>query len=139
MEYVVGGVNSCISVVIDQLAQRRELPLTGISTYTLARQDTRGLAGEADVQPYFYVYRLQVVVETPEQDETILAAFAKEAEHICPAINLLRDAHINLEVAWSFVSSLVNDHAEILSNRAWGYTIEKDSPVNDASLEGVAL
>ena len=139
MEYVVGGVNACISVVIDQLAQRRKLPLTGISTYTLARQDTRGLAGEADVQPYLYTYRLQVVVETSEREESLLGAFAAEAERICPAVNLLRDAHIDLEVAWSFVPTLISDHAEILANRAWGYPVAEDRVPSETSLEGVAL
>lgn len=139
MEYVAGGVNSCITVVVEQLAQRRGLPLTGISTYTLARQDTRGLAGQADVQPYFYAYRLQVVVETTQYEESLLADFAAEAEHICPAVNLLRDAHIDLEVAWSFVSTLAENHAELLANRAWGYEAKEGRPADETFLEGVAL
>jgi len=139
MEYVVGGVNSCISVVIDQLAERRGLPVTGISTYTLARQDTRGLAGESDVQPYFYVYLLQVVVETTQREEGFLRDFAEEAERICPAVNLLRDAHIDLEVAWSFVPTLAQNHAEILANRAWGYEEKEGSVSDETSSEGVTL
>lgn len=38
MEYLAGGVSSCIAVAIEQLADRRDLPLTDISTYTLARR-----------------------------------------------------------------------------------------------------
>lgn len=139
MEYVAGGVNSCISVVVEQLAQRRGLPLTGISTYTLARQDTRGLAGQADVQPYFYAYRLQVVVETTQHQESLLADFVAEAERICPAVNLLRDAHIDLEVAWSFVPTLAQNHAEVLANRAWGYEVEEEAPTDETVFEGVSL
>lgn len=129
MEYLISGVNACITVVIDQLAQRRKLPVTGISTYTISRQDARGLSGEADVQPYFYAYRLQLVIETPERDEVALQSFAQEAEHACPAVNLLRDAHIELDVAWSFVQCLEPKHAESLANQAWSYAAASSAAV----------
>lgn len=129
MEYLIGGVNACITVVIDQLAQRHALPVTDISTYTISRQDTRGLAGQADVQPYIYAYRLQLVIETSESSRAALESFAQEAEHICPAVNLLRDAHIHLEVAWSFVDQLESGHAEALANQAWGYSSDDSARV----------
>ena len=121
MEYLAGAVNSCITVVIDQLAERRALPVSDVQTYTLAKQDTRGLGGSADVQPYFYSCRLQIVVTTKQRDEVELIGFAANAEHICPAINLLRDAHTGLEVVWSFTSEATDRAAEALSNSAWGY------------------
>lgn len=135
MEYLVAGVNSCIAVAVEQLARRRDLPLTDISTYTLARQDTRGLTGQADVQPYFYVYRLQVIVETAEKDPAVLTDFARRAEHICPAINLLRDAHIDLDVAWAFVRRNSPDMAEALANQAWGYEVHGHLDPGDLVLE----
>ncbi|MCT2089954.1 OsmC family protein [Micrococcus terreus] len=52
MEYLAGAVDACITVTVEQVAARRGLELTGINTYSLARQDRRGLAGAADVQPY---------------------------------------------------------------------------------------
>lgn len=122
MEYLAGAVNSCITVVIDQLAERRVLPLSGVQTYTLAKQDTRGLAGSADVQPYAYAYRLQIVLTTQERDEVALIGFAATAEHTCPAINLLRDARTGLEVVWSFTEEHVDRAAETLANDACGYT-----------------
>ncbi|SMY11204.1 OsmC family protein [Brevibacterium jeotgali] len=121
MEYLAGAVNSCITVVIDQLAERRALPVFDVQTYTLAKQDTRGLGGSADVQPYFYSSRLQIVVTTEQRDEVELIGFAANAEHICPAINLLRDAHTGLEVVWSFTAEASDRAAEALSNSAWGY------------------
>ncbi len=121
MEYLAGAVNSCITVVVDQLAERRGLQVSDVQTYTLAKQDTRGLGGSADVQPYFYSYRLQIVVTTGHRDEVELIGFAANAEHICPAINLLRDAHTGLEVVWSFTSETSDRAAESLSNSAWGY------------------
>lgn len=121
MEYLAGGVNACITVVIEQAARRRGIDVSGIQTYTIAKQDTRGLTGKADVQPYMYAYRLQIVVETAEADTGVLMDFARDCERSCPAINLLRDANTGLAVVWSFVHDAGEGAAEALSNEAWGY------------------
>lgn len=127
MEYLAGSVGACITVVIDQAAARHGLELTGVSTYSLARQDRRGLAGTADVQPYFHTYRLQVCVGTPETDEQTLRDFAAEVEHSCPAVNLLRDAHVDLTVAWSFAANTTEGDAEAACNAALGYETRQES------------
>lgn len=80
-----------------------------------------------------------MVVETTQREEGFLRDFAEEAERICPAVNLLRDAHIDLEVAWSFVPTLAQNHAEILANRAWGYEEKEGSVSDETSSEGVTL
>lgn len=127
MEYLAGSVGACITVVIDQAAARCGLELTGVSTYSLARQDRRGLAGTADVQPYFHTYRLQVCVGTTETDEQTLRDFAAEVEHSCPAVNLLRDAHVDLTVAWSFAANTAEGDAEAACNAALGYETRQES------------
>jgi uncharacterized OsmC-like protein len=124
MEYLAGAVDACITVTVEQVAARRGLALTGINTYSLARQDRRGLAGTADVQPYFHAYRLQLSVGTPETDPAVLRDFAAAVEHSCPAVNLLRDANAGLTVAWSFAGRTVEHDAEAACNTALGY----DSP-----------
>lgn len=53
------------------------------------------------------------------------------AEHICPAVNLLRDAHIELEVAWAFVRRSSQGSAEALANLAWGYEPNPDAVDDD--------
>jgi uncharacterized OsmC-like protein len=121
MEYLAGAVDACITVTVEQVASRRGLELTGINTYSLARQDRRGLAGTADVQPYFHTYRLQLSIGTPETDEATLRDFAAAVEHACPAVNLLRDANAGLTVAWSFAERTVDHDAEAACNRALGY------------------
>lgn len=128
MEYLAGGVISCITVVIDQLAQRQGIAIDEVQTYALARQDTRGLAGTADVQPYFHRFHLQIALATREQDERRLHAFAAEAERICPAINLLRDAHTGLEVHWAIADTLPQRAAESLANAACGYRTDGAEP-----------
>ncbi|MFC7401723.1 OsmC family protein [Citricoccus sp. GCM10030269] len=121
MEYLAGAIDACITVTVDQVAARRGMELTGLNTYSYARQDRRGLAGTADVQPYFHRYRLQLSVGTPERDETVLRKFAAAVEHSCPAVNLLRDAHAGLTVAWSFAERTVEHDAEAACNAALGY------------------
>ncbi|MFC0249590.1 OsmC family protein [Citricoccus parietis] len=121
MEFLAGAVDACITVTAEQVAARRGLELTGINTYSLARQDRRGLAGTADVQPYFHRYRLQLAIGTPETDATALRDFAAAVEHSCPAVNLLRDAGAGLTVAWTFAGRTVDHDAEAACNRALGY------------------
>lgn len=120
MEYVAAGVLGCITAVIDQLAARQGITIDDVQTYALAHQDPRGLAGTADVQPYFYQFHLQIALATAELDERRLHAFAAEAERICPAINLLRDAHAGLEVHWAIADALPQRAAEYLANTACG-------------------
>ncbi|MCY1157088.1 MAG: OsmC family peroxiredoxin [Citricoccus sp.] len=142
MEYLAGAVDACLTVTIDQTAARRGLDLTGINTYSLARQDRRGLAGTADVQPYFHAYRLQVSVGTPETDPAVLRDFAAAVEHSCPAVNLLRDAHAGLTVAWSFADRTVAHDAEAACNRALGYPVPNepvDAPVPVLTLQDADL
>ncbi|NUL46593.1 OsmC family protein [Cellulosimicrobium funkei] len=127
MEYLAGAVDACITVTVEQVAARRGLELTGINTYSLARQDRRGLAGTADVQPYFHRYRLQLAIGTPETDATALRDFAAAVEHSCPAVNLLRDAGAGLTVAWTFAGRTVEHDAEAACNAALGYPVRNRS------------
>ncbi len=128
MEYLAGAVNACATVVIEGAAKHHLIETTDVQTYTITKQDTRGLAGQADVQPYMYAYRLQIVIETEEANPEVLTAFAKNAEHTCPAINLLRDANAGLTVVWSFVRKAGQGAAEALSNAAWGYETARELP-----------
>lgn len=121
MEFVAGAVDACAVMVIEQTARRRGVPLTAVSAYSLARQDTRGMSRIADVQPYFHAYRLELCVATSEHDPAVLGSLAAEVEHSCPALNLLRDASIDLTVAWTFTRTLEPHHAEARCNAALGY------------------
>ena len=128
MEYLAGAVNACATVVVEGAAKHHGIETTDVQTYTITKQDTRGQAGQADVQPYMYAYRLQIVIETETADPEVLTAFAKNAEHSCPAINLLRDANTGLTVVWSFVREAGEGAAEALSNTAWGYEASRELP-----------
>lgn len=121
MEYLAGAVDACLAVVAERVAADRGLALDAIQVYSLARQDRRGMAGTADVQPYFHRYRLQIAVATPEAGEDELTDFADEVERRCPALNLLRDANIDLTVAWAFADALAPRGAELACNAALGY------------------
>lgn len=133
MELVLGAVDACLAVVAEQTAAERGLRLDDLQVYSLARQDLRGAAGTAEVQPYFHRYRLQIAVATPEADEGALAAFAAEVERRCPALNLVRDANVELAVAWTFAERLGPRSAEAACNAALGY--DADLPAEDLGAE----
>ncbi|CAG7844514.1 hypothetical protein USB125703_00749 [Pseudoclavibacter triregionum] len=128
MELVAGAVGACLGVVAEQVADRRGLAVEGLEVYSLARQDRRGAAGTADVQPYFHRFRLQVAAATPGADPAELEAFADEVERRCPALGLVRDANVELSVAWRFADRLEPGDAEAACNAALGY-----APVRDAA------
>lgn len=121
MELLSGAVGACAVVVVEQEADRIGVEMTGLSVYSLARQDRRGMAGTADVQPYMHTYRLQLCVGTPVRDEAVLRKLAATVEHRCPAINLLRDAATGLTVDWVFAPAIDDDDAEAVVNAALGY------------------
>jgi uncharacterized OsmC-like protein len=101
MELVAGAVNGCIAVVVETIANERGLLVTDIETASKAHMDVRGFRGSADVSPHFLDYELQVRV-TSSATEAQARALAREAEKRCPAVNLIRDAGVALEVIWEF-------------------------------------
>lgn len=129
MEYIAGAVNGCISVVLEAQAGARGLEINGAHTYSYASQDLRGLNGQADTQPHFHTYQLNVVIGTAERDENKLAAYAKDVEHTCPAVNLLRAAvGTELTVQWQFADKVVDYDAEAAANKALGFE-NRNEPV----------
>lgn len=122
MEYIIGALNGCVSVVIEAQAGARDLPLDGVHTYAYAAQDLRGLEGKADVQPHFHTLQLNVVVATSERDEDTLTQFARDVEHTCPAINLVRSAAgSEVTVQWQFAEKVVEHDAENALNASLGF------------------
>lgn len=101
MEFVAGAVNSCITVVIETVANELGVRLRAIETETAAHMDTRGFHGTADVSPHFhdYLLRVSIVANATEEVRRILTA---QVERRCPALNLVRDAGVPLELVWQF-------------------------------------
>ncbi len=99
MQYVVGAVNGCVTVVIETVAAERGIPIDAIDTFSHAHQDVRGFNGTADVSPHFTDFTLTIGLSTPVP-EAELDGFKREVEKRCPAINLVRDAGVAFELIW---------------------------------------
>lgn len=99
MEYVVGAFIGCYSVMISLISQELEFSYNGIEFETAGIIDIRGLMGVEGVSPHFQKIRLNVYIETPENDER-LEQLQESVEKRCPAFNLFKDAGIPLDVKW---------------------------------------
>lgn len=99
MQYVVGAVNGCVTVVIEAVAGELGVAIEKIDTFSHARQDVRGFRGTADVSPHFRTFTLEVHLRTPVP-ESGLDVFKAQVEKRCPAINLVRDAGVEFDLVW---------------------------------------
>ncbi|MHA7142893.1 MULTISPECIES: OsmC family protein [unclassified Arthrobacter] len=99
MQYVVGAVNGCVTVVIETVARELGIVVEAIDTSSQAQQDVRGFRGTADVSPHFKNFALTVNLRTPVP-ESELDTFKRQVEKRCPAINLVRDAGVDFNLVW---------------------------------------
>ncbi|MDJ0336664.1 OsmC family protein [Cryobacterium sp. PH31-O1] len=112
MEFLAGAVNGCITVTIEAVATELGIRLDQIETLTRSHIDVRGFTGTADVSPHFSDYSLLVQIVTPAA-EPKLGELRRAVEKRCPAISLLRDADIPIDLHWQFpavpFASTLND------------------------------
>ncbi|SDI60797.1 Uncharacterized OsmC-related protein [Arthrobacter subterraneus] len=100
MQYVVGAVNGCVTVVIETVANEQGFAVESVETFSHAHQDVRGFQGTADVSPHFKDFTLTVNLQAAIPEDR-LEAFTSQVEKRCPAINLLRDAGVAFTVEWN--------------------------------------
>jgi uncharacterized OsmC-like protein len=103
MEIVAGAVNACTTVVIEQVAAELGIHLEKVETVSAAHIDVRGYRGTADVSPHFRDYTLRVSVATTAS-EALRRTLSRQVEKRSPAISLVRDAGVALEIAWEFTT-----------------------------------
>lgn len=105
MEFVAGAVNSCITVVIETVANELGIGLQQVETESAAHMDVRGFQGTAEVSPHFQDYTLRVSIVSSASDEQ-RAALTNQVEKRCPALNLVRDAGVPFDLKWEFSGEL---------------------------------
>lgn len=103
MEFVAAAVGGCATVVIEQVASELGIRFDAIETETTAHQDVRGFRGTANVSPHFLDFTLHLRVVTAAS-EGLRAALREQVEARSPAIALIRDAGVTLEILWTFRS-----------------------------------
>lgn len=101
MEIVAGAINACATVVIATVARELDIEIRDIRTESAARIDVRGFRGTADVSPHYQDYRLEIHVET-DAPPNLLEELCAQTEKRCPAVNLVRDSGVAVDVIWSF-------------------------------------
>jgi len=64
MEYVLGALNGCLSVVVELVAKERGIVLRDLKISSSGLVDQRGLFGTADVSPHFQSVEVAVTMAT---------------------------------------------------------------------------
>src|SRR5699024_8680470 len=100
LEYVVGALNGCVTVLVDLVAADLGIAVDHVVTDAVAEQDRDGIAGVPGVRTHFSSVQLDVRVTSTATAEQ-LDALATEVERRCPMVNLLRDARVEVDVLWS--------------------------------------
>lgn len=102
MEYVMGALGGCVSVMIRLIAGEMGLRYAGADIHADGVLDLRGLLGTPGVRRHFQTVNLTVTLETDEPPERV-AELRDKVHDRCPAINLLKDAGVDLQADWRVV------------------------------------
>jgi len=100
MEYVLGALNGCLSVVIELVAKEHGFELHDLRVSSSGLVDQRGLFGTADVSPQFQSVEVNIsgVVSAPGLQ---LTEFQHAVLKRCPVYNLIRDSKARIAVNWN--------------------------------------
>ncbi|WP_413450157.1 OsmC family protein [Georgenia phoenicis] len=99
IEYVLGALNGCVTVVVETVAAELGVAVDGVATEATGTLDIRGFAGTADVSPHFQTLTLQVTLTTAVA-EAELGELKAQVLRRCPLFNLIRDAGVPVEETW---------------------------------------
>ena len=99
IELIAGAVNGCVTIVLEVVAKELDITLYDIKTESYAHIDTRGFLGIADVPTHYSDYRLDIEITTDANEEK-LEKLKRVSAKRCPAVNLLRDAKVDLDIHW---------------------------------------
>ena len=99
MEYMLGGLISCMTVMIRLIAGEKQIPVDGVRFEVEGDLDLRGLYGTAPVRPDFTEVRGNVWLDTPVDAEA-LDELRDEVYRRCPAYNLFCSAGIPVRLEW---------------------------------------
>ncbi|UFT99721.1 OsmC family protein [Radiobacillus kanasensis] len=102
LKVLLTSLAGCENAVANLVANEMDFDLQSIHFDIKANYDPRGLAGKADVQPYFSKVTLDAKVKTSEPEERI-AQLQKETNQRCPVYATFDAAGIEMESSWTGV------------------------------------
>jgi uncharacterized OsmC-like protein len=100
LQTVLGALCGCEGVTFNRTAAEMGFAYDGIRFEASFTIDIRGRMGNRAVRPHFQTVTVRTVVTTNEPADR-LAAVVEETEARCPVFNLLQDAGVRLDVAWT--------------------------------------
>ena len=100
LEYLLGAVSSCTTIMIAYVAQDQDFNYDGVTFVTEGTLDPRGFQGVEGVRTYFEKVHVNIVLDTTESDERI-AALQKGVEARCPIHNLMHAADVDITATWT--------------------------------------
>lgn len=99
LQAVLGALCGCEAVTFHRTAAELGFVYEGIDFDADFTIDVRGRMGDRSVRPHFQRVRVEARVRTDESTER-LAAVVEETEARCPVFNLIRDARVEVDMAW---------------------------------------
>lgn len=99
IEYVLGGLTGCTSVMIALIAKEKNFSFQGVEFKNNGTIDTRGMMGVEGVSPHFQSVNFEAIFTTDESDSRI-EELKEEVEKRCPVFNLIKDAGVKIESNW---------------------------------------
>ncbi len=99
LETVLSALVGCEGVIINRCAKMMNFRYSNVDFECDGWVDGRGSRGVVGVRPHFQRVALKIILTTNEPNER-LAKLRKNVELRCPVMNLLKDADVQLDVAW---------------------------------------
>lgn len=99
LEYLLGGLTGCTSVMIGLIAKEQNFSYDGIEFKNSGTIDARGMRGVEGISTHFQTVSFEAIFSTDESEER-LEELKKEVERRCPIYNLIVDAGVVIESKW---------------------------------------
>ncbi|MEE6280797.1 OsmC family protein [Georgenia sunbinii] len=104
IEYLLGSLAGCVSVVVETVAQQLGITVTALDVRPAGTIDLRGFLGTADVSPHFQRLTLALTLQTPTP-EADLEELKRLVARRCPLLNLIRDAGVDVVEEWQVLTA----------------------------------
>jgi len=98
-EVSLAALIGCESVMIAGVATAMGFEYEGVDFEASGTFDLRGPKGVPGIRPFFETVDLMIVLYTEEPPERI-ERLAKNVEHRCPILNLMRDGGVVVSIDW---------------------------------------
>ncbi|RSL31844.1 OsmC family peroxiredoxin [Salibacterium salarium] len=97
---LLASLAGCENVIANMVAKEMDFDLQRIDFHVTGELDSRGLMGQADVQPYFNKVTIHAKVQTSESEER-LNELKEKTDARCPVYTTFEAANIPIHAEWT--------------------------------------